>query len=114
MRLTGARGGGEVEVVADASQHRVADGPADEVEPVSGLVEAGGEVVYHRRDAEQLGDGVALGLGQVWHGQILRRPPVLLLGPQTVYALAGSVSNSKLTGGFTGTAWPDRVGGSCE
>ena len=77
-------------------------------------VETGTEVAYHLRDAEQFGDGVALGLGQVWHGQILRRPPVLLLGPQTVYALAGSVSNSKLTGGFTGTAWPDRVGGSCE
>lgn len=113
-RLQTALAARDEHVVAEPAQHRIAHRATDEVEPVSGLVEAGGEVAYHRRDAEQLGDGVALGLGQVWHGQILRRPPVLLLGPQTVYALAGSVSNRKLTGGFTGTAWPDRVGGSCE
>ena len=60
MGLVGARRGGEIQVVPEPTQHRVAHRTADEVQPMSRRVETGTEVTYHLRDAEQLGNGVAL------------------------------------------------------
>ena len=67
--LVGTRRGGEVQVVAEPSQHRIAHRTTDKVQSVPRRVETGTEVAYHLRDAEQFGDGVALGLGEVWHGR---------------------------------------------
>ena len=59
---SGARGRGEVEVVVQPTEHRVADRPADQRELVAGRGEAGAEVVDDRRDPVQLVADAALDL----------------------------------------------------
>ena len=50
----GACGGGEVEVVLQPAEHRVADRAADQGDLLAGRREAGAELVDHRRDPQQL------------------------------------------------------------
>ena len=68
---TGRRG--EVEVLLEPAQHRVAHRPADQGDLLAGRLEAGAELVDHRCDPEQLLDGAALDLahlqGLVGHGE---------------------------------------------
>ena len=45
--LVGTRRGGEVQVVAEPSQHRIAHRTTDEVQPVPRRVETGTEIAYH-------------------------------------------------------------------
>ena len=64
LHLLGARVGGEVEVVAEATQQGIAYGTPDQVERVPGVGEPPAEVVGDRRDAQQLGEGSTLRLAQ--------------------------------------------------
>ena len=64
--------GGEVEVVAEAAEQRVAHRPADEVQLVAGVGEAAAQLVGDGRDAHQFGDGAALGGGKfAGHGRLV-------------------------------------------
>ena len=56
--------GAEVEVVAEPAEQRVAHRTADQVQLVAGGGEAAAQLVGDRGDAEQFGDGVALGGGE--------------------------------------------------
>ena len=64
LDLVGARGGGQVEVVVAAAQHRVAHRPADEGQLVPGGREPRAQLVDHGCDPVELGGDVALGVGQ--------------------------------------------------
>ena len=64
-RLVGVRVGGEVEVVAEPAEQRVAHRTADQVQLVAGGGEPAAELVGDRRDPQQFGDGAALGGGQL-------------------------------------------------
>jgi hypothetical protein len=67
VRLLGPGGGGEVEVVAQDAEQRVAHRPPDEVDLVAGLGEQPAQVVDDGSDAQQLVHRVGLGVGQVRH-----------------------------------------------
>ena len=56
--------GGEVEIVAEATEQRVTNGTADQVKLVAGLGEAATEVVGDGGDPHELGDRGPLGLRQ--------------------------------------------------
>ena len=64
-RLLGVGVGAEVEVVAEPAEQRVAHRAADQVQLVPGVGEPAAQLVGDRGDAQQLGDGAALGGGQV-------------------------------------------------
>ena len=63
-RLGGCRAGGEVQVVTEAAEQRVAHRAADQVQVLAALGEPGAELVDDREHAQQLGDGGALDLGE--------------------------------------------------
>ena len=67
-RLLGVGVGAEVEVVAEPAEQRVAHRAADQVQLVAGGGEPAAELVGDGGDAQQLGDGVALGVVQHRHG----------------------------------------------
>ena len=64
LDLVGARRGGEVEVVVQPAEHRVAHRTADQRQLVPGGREPGAELVDHRRDPVELRGDVALGVGE--------------------------------------------------
>ena len=64
QRLVRVGVGGEVQVVAEPAEQRVAHRPADQVQLVAGRGEAAAELVGDGRDPHQLGHRAALGGGQ--------------------------------------------------
>jgi hypothetical protein len=61
--------GGEVQVVPEPAEQRVAHRAADQVQRVPGGAEPLAQLAGDRRHAQQLADGVLLELGQVGHGR---------------------------------------------
>ncbi len=72
---SGRRRGGEVEVVLEPAEHRVADGPADQRDLLAGRGEAAAELVGDGRDPGQLRDHARLDVadqqGLLGHGRPL-------------------------------------------
>src|SRR5699024_6719614 len=95
------RRGGEVQVVAEAAQQRVAHRSTHEVEALAGLVEEVAELVDDAGYPQQLFDGVLLGLGEARHEgtvYVAAAPPVTPVVSLQKWSVS-PCENDRLAGG---------------